>query len=170
MQLKHLSFLAASATLLIQAETALAQSDPNLLNQTPTENPNSISNPNIPPANYPSSIPLGDINQQGGIINNNNGVLGQQINCGRACLYFYTDFSKNDARFGAGINIPLFAPENELTGAQSKKTLYDVESGYIKTISEACLAKDIVKAELSAKGLARIWNVDYKTLLRHSCG
>ena len=163
-------FATGLALILAQPSIAQSQFDPNLLNQTPTEDPNSISNPNISPANYPSSLPLGDINQQGGIINNNNGTSGQQINCGRACLYFYTDFSKNDARFGAGINIPLFAPENEFTSAQSKKTLYDVESGYIKTISEACIAKDIVKAELSAKGLARIWNVDYKTLLRPSCG
>ncbi len=169
MKRKIISILSTSATLIIQTETALAQFDPNLINQTPTESPNSISNPNIPPANYPSSLPLGDINQQGGIINNNNGTLGQQINCGRACLYFYTDFSKNDARFGAGINIPLFAPENELTSAQSKKTLYDVESGYIKAIADACQSKDLMRAELSAKGLARIWNVDYKTLLRPSC-
>jgi hypothetical protein len=121
MQLKYLSFIFASTILIIQAEAALAQFDPNFINQTPTENPNSISNPNIPSNSYPSSLPLGDINQQGRIINNNNGTSGQQINCGRACIYFYTDFSKNDARFGAGINIPLFTPENELTTAQSKK-------------------------------------------------
>lgn len=169
MKRKIISILSTSATLLIQVETTLAQFDPNLINQIPTENSSSISNPNIPPTNYPSSLPLGDINQQGGIINN-NGSLGSQNSCGRACFGVYTDFSRNDFRFGVNLSIPLFTPENELTSAQSKKTLYDVESGYIKTISEACLAKDIVKAELSAKGLARIWNVDYKTLLRPSCG
>ncbi|MBD2175327.1 hypothetical protein H6F42_00155 [Pseudanabaena sp. FACHB-1998] len=158
-----------SVTLLLYPAKIQAQFDPNLINQqipqSLVDSPNNSPNINIPTSNFP----LGDINQQGGIINN-NGLSGQQINCGRACLYFYSDFSKNDARFGAGINIPLFAPENELTTAQSKKTLYDVESGYIKSISEACQTKDIVRAELSAKGLARIWQVDYKTLLRPSCG
>jgi len=155
--------------LLIYPAKVQAQFDPNLVNQQIPQSPVDILN-NPPNIIIPTSnSPLGDINQQGGIINN-NGSSGQQINCGRACLYFYTDFSKNDARFGAGINIPLFAPENELTSAQSKKTLYDVESGYIKAISEACLAKDIIRAELNAKGLARVWNVDYKTLLRPSCG
>jgi hypothetical protein len=112
---------------------------------------------------------LGDFNQQGGIINN-NGSLGQTNSCGRSCVNFYTDFSRNDSRFGVNLSIPLSASENELNSAQSKLTLYNVESGYIKAISEACLAKDIIRAELSAKGLARVWNVDYKTLLRPSCG
>ena len=155
--------------LLLYPAKVQAQFDPNLVNQQPPQSPidipNNASNINIPT----SSFPLGDINQQGGVINN-NGLSGQQINCGKACLYFYSDFSRNDARFGAGINIPLFASENELTTAQSKKTLYDVESGYIKSISEGCQTKDFIRAELSAKGLARIWNVDYKTLLRPSCG
>ena len=161
--------IGTSVTFLLYPAKIQAQFDPNLINQqtlqSPLDIPHSAPNINIPTLNSP----LGDINQQGGIINN-NGLSGQQINCGRACLYFYSDFSKNDARFGAGINIPLFSPENELTTAQSKKTLYDVESGYIKSISEACQTKDIIRAELSAKGLARIWNVDYKTLLRPSCG
>lgn len=169
MKLKCLSYILASATLIIQAETAFAQFDPNFINQTPTGTPSSISNPNIPPTNYPLSIPLGDINQQGGIINN-NGSLGSQNSCGRACFGIYTDFSRNDSRFGVNLSIPLSTPENELTSAQSKRTLYDVESGYIKAISDACQSKDSMRAELSAKGLARIWNVDYKTLLRPSCG
>ncbi len=141
---------------------AQAQTDPTL-SVPQTQIPFNTSN-FIPSTNYP----LGDLTQQG--IINNNGSLGQTNSCGRACVYFYTDFSRNDARFGAGINIPLFAPENELTSAQSKKTLYDVESGYIKAIADACQSKDLIRAELSAKGLARIWNVDYKTLLRPSCG
>ena len=115
-----------------------------------------------------TSYPFADINQQG--IINNNGSLGQTNSCGRACINFYTDFSRNDSRFGVNLSIPLSTPENELTSAQSKRTLYDVESGYIKAISEACLAKDVIRAELNAKGLARVWSVDYKTLLRPSCG
>jgi hypothetical protein len=123
---------------------------------------NSTFNPSI---NYP----LGDVNQQGGIINNNSS-LGQTNNCGRACINLYTDFSRNDSRFGVNLSIPLSEPSNELVSAQSKRTLYEVESGYIKAISEACQVKDSLKAELSAKALSRIWNVDYKTLLRSSCG
>jgi len=168
MNLKYISSLITIASLSIQAQSALAQFEPNLVNQNSTVNPSNIFNPNDSSTIYPS-LPLGDINQQGGIINNNGG-LGQQNSCGRACINFYTDFSRNDSRFGVNLSIPLFAPENELTSAQSKRTLYDVESGYIKAISDACQAKDIVKAELSAKGLARIWNVDYKTLFRPSCG
>ena len=124
--------------------------------------------PNIQIPTNTTTIPL-DINQQGGIINN-NGSLGQTNNCGRSCINFYTDFSRNDSRFGVNLSIPLSEPSNELTSAQSKLTLYTVETGFIKAISEACLAKDIIRAELNAKGLARVWNVDYKTLLRPSCG
>jgi len=124
--------------------------------------------PNIQIPTNTTAIPLGDINQQGGIINN-NGSLGQTNSCGRSCVNFYTDFSRNDSRFGVNLSIPLSEPSNELTTAQSKRTLYEVESGFIKAISEACLAKDIIRAELNAKGLARVWNVDYKTLLRPSC-
>jgi len=162
--LKLLKVFYTTAILLLIAIPANAQVDTNIPNP---QFPNSSTFPNT--GFVAPTLPLGDINQQGGIINN-NGALGQQNSCGRACFGIYTDFSRNDSRFGVNLSIPLFAPENELTSAQSKKTLYDVESGYIKTISEACLAKDIVKAELSAKGLARIWNVDYKTLFRPSCG
>jgi len=124
--------------------------------------------PNIQIPTNTTAIPLGDINQQGGIINN-NGSLGQTNSCGRSCINFYTDFSRNDSRFGVNLSIPLSEPSNELSSAQSKRTLYEVEAGFIKAISEACLAKDIIRAELNAKGLARVWNVDYKTLLRPSC-
>lgn len=142
----------------IQAQTDPTSSIPE--SQIPLNN--STFNPSI---NYP----FGDINQQGDVINN-NGSLGQTNNCGGSCINFYTDFSRNDFRFGVNLSIPLSEPSNELTTAQSKRTLYEVESGYIKAISEACLAKDVIRAELSAKGLARVWNVDYKTLLRPSCG
>ncbi|MEI3649155.1 MAG: hypothetical protein V6D39_04055 [Dolichospermum lemmermannii FEM_B0920] len=50
------------------------------------------------------------------------------------------------------------ASENELTSDQAKRTLYDVESGYIKTISEACQSKDFIRAELSAKRVfEKLW-------------
>ena len=99
--------IGTSVTLLLYPAKLQAQSDPNLINQqtpqSPVNIPNYTPNINIPTSNFP----LGDINQQGGIINN-NGLSGQQINCGKSSLYFYSDFSRNDARFGAGINIPLF--------------------------------------------------------------
>ena len=94
--------------------------------------------PNIQIPTNTNTIPLGDINQQGGIINN-NGSLGQTNSCGRSCVNFYTDFSRNDSRFGVNLSIPLSEPSNELATAQSKRTLYEVESGFIKAISEACL-------------------------------
>jgi len=128
------------------------------------QNPTDLSNL-IPPTN--PTFPYGDINQQGGIIN--NGINGQS-NCGRACLGFYTDFSRNDTRFGINLSIPLSAPENEVTSAQAKRTLYDVEAGYIKGIAEACQSKDYLRAELNAKGLARVWSItDPKALLSNSC-
>ncbi len=161
--------ISTSVALLLYPAKVKAQFDPNFINQqtpqSPVNIPNNTSNINIPT----STFPLGDFNQQGGIINN-NGSLGQTNNCGRSCINFYTDFSRNDSRFGVNLSIPLSEPSNELSTAQSKRTLYDVESGFIKGISEACLAKDIIRAELNAKGLARVWNVDYKTLLRPSCG
>ncbi len=151
------------AILLFMPISANAQVDSNIL---PTQIPN---NSNFSNTGFVSpSSPYGDINQQGGIINN-NGSLGQQNSCGRACINFYTDFSRNDSRFGVNLSIPLSTPENELTSAQSKKTLYDVESAYIKAIADACQSKDLMRAKLSAKGLARVWNVDYKTLLHPSC-
>ncbi|MDK2408585.1 hypothetical protein QHH11_09915 [Aphanizomenon sp. PH219] len=175
MRSTKLSILAISATLLIHPTIAKAQVEEISVNQQPTQIPtgvlNNASNLYTSPTNYPSptTYPYSDITQQGGIINN-NGTLGQINNCGRACINFYTDFSRNDYRFGANLSIPLFAPENEITSAQSKKTLYDVEMGYIKSIADACQAKDRIRVELSAKGLARIWNLDYKTLLHPSCG
>ena len=67
--MKLISLLFTSATLLIHAETAIAQFNPNLINSTSTENLKSIFSPNIPSSEY--ALPFGDINQQGGIINNN---------------------------------------------------------------------------------------------------
>lgn len=159
MLLKH-SYFSVTASILLLIPISVNAQEEQTIPQPQNPLNSSTLNPSI---NYP----LGDLTQQG--IINNNASLGQTNNCGRACINFYTDFSRNDSRFGVNLSIPLFAPENELTSAQSKRTLYDIESGYIKAISEACLAKDIIRAELSAKGLARVWNVDYKTLLRPSC-
>jgi hypothetical protein len=161
MPLKHLNLFITNFFLLLISTSANAQIEPPIPN-IEIPNNSTLSNTSF----STPTLPLGDINQQGGIINN-NGTLGQTNNCGRACINFYTDFSRNDFRFGANLSIPLFVPENELTSAQAKRTLYDVESEYIKTISEACQSKDFIRAELSVKGLARIWNRDYKSL---SCG
>ena len=56
------------------------------------------------------------------------------------------------------------ASENELTSDRAKRTLYDVESGYIKTISEACQSKDFIRAELSAKRVFEKW---YSVIFKH---
>jgi hypothetical protein len=47
---------------------------------------------------------------------------------------------------------------------QKERTLYDVESGYIKTISEACQSKDFIRAELSAKRMFEKW---YSVIFKH---
>jgi hypothetical protein len=160
MLLKH-SHISMTASILLLIPISVSAQEEQTIPQSQIPLNNSTLNPSI---NYP----LGDLTQQG--IINNNGSLGQTNSCGRSCINFYTDFSRNDSRFGVNLSIPLSEPSNELSNAQSKRTLYEVESGFIKAISEACLAKDIIRAELNAKGLARVWNVDYKTLLRPSCG
>jgi hypothetical protein len=58
----------------------------------------------------------------------------------------------------------------QLIDIQKQRSESEIASNYIKAIADACQAKDSIRAELSAKGLARIWNVDYKTLLHPSCG
>ncbi len=160
MLLKH-SHISITASILLLIPISVNAQEEQTIPQAQIPLNNSTLNPSI---NYP----LGDLTQQG--IINNNGSLGQTNSCGRSCINFYTDFSRNDSRFGVNLSIPLSEPSNELSNAQSKRTLYEVEIGFIKAISEACLAKDIIRAELNAKGLARVWNVDYKTLLRPSCG
>ncbi len=159
MLLKH-SHISITASILLIIPISVNAQEEQTIPQPQIPLNNSTLNPSV---NYP----LGDFNQQG--IINNNGSL-QTNNCGRSCINFYTDFSRNDSRFGVNLSIPLSELSNELSSAQSKLTLYTVETGFIKAISEACLAKDVIRAELNAKGLARVWNVDYKTLLRPSCG
>ena len=58
----------------------------------------------------------------------------------------------------------------QLIDIQKQRSESEIASNYIKAIADACQAKDSIRSELSAKGLARIWNVDYKTLLHPSCG
>ena len=53
---------------------------------------------------------------------------------------------------------------------QRQRSEAEIASNYIKLIADACQARDLIRAELSARGLARIWNIDYKTLLGNSCG
>ena len=160
MPLKH-SYVSITASILLLIPISVKAQVEQTIPQPQIPVNNSTLNPSI---NYP----LGDLTQQG--IINNNGSLGQTNNCGRACINFYSDFSRNDSRFGVNLNIPLSEPSNELIRSQSKRTLYEVESGYIKSISDACQVKDSIRAELSAKALGRIWGVEYKTLLRPSCG
>jgi hypothetical protein len=64
------------------------------------------------------------------------------------------------------------------TNAENNKQLVDIQrqrsenqiaSDYIKAISDACQIKDAIRAELNAKALARVWAVDYKSLLSPNC-
>ncbi len=58
----------------------------------------------------------------------------------------------------------------QLVDIQKQRSETEIATNYIKAIADACQSKDSIRAELTAKALGRIWNVDYKTLLRPSCG
>ncbi len=53
---------------------------------------------------------------------------------------------------------------------QRQRNEFEIISNYTKQISEACQARNFITAELNARGLARILNVDYKVLLEKHCG
>jgi hypothetical protein len=90
MLLKHSHISITASILLLIPISVNAQEEQTIIQpQIPLNNSN--VNPSI---NYP----LGDLTQQG--IINNNGTLGQPNSCGRSCINFYTDFSRNDSRFG----------------------------------------------------------------------
>ncbi|MTJ15845.1 MULTISPECIES: hypothetical protein [unclassified Dolichospermum] len=92
------------------------------------------------------TIPTNNINDIGG--NQIEGVFG-----------FIHSFSSPD-KTNAETN-------RQLVNIQKQRSESEIGRDYIKMIADACQAKDLFRAELTAKGLARIWNVDYKGL---SCG
>lgn len=90
---------------------------------------------------------------------NINGMMGNQI---EGLLGVIHSFNSPD-QINADTN-------RQLVDIQKQRSESEIATNYIKAIADACQAKDLIRAELTAKALARIWNVDYKTLLRPSCG
>ncbi|WP_143046350.1 hypothetical protein [Trichormus sp. NMC-1] len=118
-------------------------------------------------------------------VNSNTGSLNYP-NCGGTCSFAIMRTTPTNNLNGTGGNqiegvigvIHSFSSPDQ-TNAETNRQLVDIQkqrseseitSNYIKIIADACQAKDLIRAELNAKGLARIWNVDYKTLLHPSCG
>ncbi|WP_148279043.1 hypothetical protein [Anabaena sp. 90] len=88
--------------------------------------------------------------------NNINGTGGNQIEGVVGVIHSFSSPDQKNAE-----------TNRQLVDIQKQRSESEIGRDYIKMISEACQAKDSIRAELSAKGLARIWNVDYKSL---SCG
>ena len=132
---------------------------PTTLLQTGSNNFANV-NSNIGALNYPNcggtcafaimrTIPANNIN---GIINNQiEGVIG--------LIHTFNSPDQTNAD-----------TNRQLVDIQKQRSESEIATNYIKAISDACQTKDSIRAELSAKALGRIWNVDYKTLLRPSCG
>jgi len=57
----------------------------------------------------------------------------------------------------------------QIVEIQQQRSENEIASIYIKAIADACQTKDLIRAELSAKALARIWAVEYVSLLSHNC-
>jgi hypothetical protein len=132
---------------------------PTTLQQTGTNNYANV-NSNVGTLNYPScsgSCAFGVLRTSPN--NGINGTTGNQI---EAVIGMIHSFNSPD-QTNADTN-------RQLVDIQKQRSESEITSNYIKAISDACQSKDSIRAELSAKALARIWNVDYKTLLRPSCG
>ena len=91
--------------------------------------------------------------------NNFNGTVGNQIEAVFGIIYSFNSPDQTNAD-----------TNRQLVDIQKQRSESEIATSYIKAISDACQAKDSIRAELTAKALGRIWNVDYKTLLRPSCG
>jgi hypothetical protein len=91
--------------------------------------------------------------------NNINGIINNQIEGVFGLIHTFNSPDQTNAD-----------TNRQLVGIQKQRSESEIETNYIKLISDACQAKDSIRAELSAKALGRIWNVDYKTLLNPSCG
>lgn len=149
--------------------------DPSV-NSTNLENPNSIT---VTPTTL---LQTGSNNYAN--VNSNLGALNYP-NCGGTCAFAIMRTTRANNINGTVSNqmegimgvIHSFSSPDK-TNAQSNRQLVNIQqqrseseiaSNYIKTIADACQNKDIVRAELTAKALGRIWNVDYKTLLHSNC-
>ncbi len=132
---------------------------PTTLQQTGTNNYANV-NSNVGLLNYPNcngSCAFGILRTSPS--NGINGTTGNQIEAVIGVIHSFNSPDQTNAD-----------TNRQLVDIQKQRSESEIATTYIKSISDACQAKDSIRAELSAKGLARIWNVDYKTLLRPSCG
>lgn len=91
--------------------------------------------------------------------NNINGTISNQIEGVIGVIHSFSSPDQKNAE-----------TNRQLIDIQKQRSESEISSNYIKTIADACQNKDIITAELTAKALARIWSVDYKTLLHPNCG
>jgi hypothetical protein len=117
------------------------------------------------------------VNSSGGSIN--------QSGCNGTCIYAFVRTSptsnnglvSNHVEGVIGVMHVLNSPDQmnaetnrQMVDMQRQRNEFEIANNYIKLIKEACQARDFITAELTARGLARIWNEDYKDLLRNHCG
>ena len=109
-----------------------------------------------------------------------------QSGCNGTCFYGFVRTAPNNNNNGSGstqfeavvglmhvLNSPdqMNAETNRLMmDMQRQRNEFEIISNYTKLIKEACQARDFITAELNARGLARILDVDYKVLLENRCG
>ena len=132
---------------------------PTTLLQTGSNNYANV-NSNIGSLNYPNcGGSCGFVIMRTTPTNNINGTSSNQIEGIIGVIHSFRSPDQKNAE-----------TNRQLIDIQKQRSESEIASNYIKAIADACQAKDSIRAELSAKGLARIWNVDYKTLLLPSCG
>jgi hypothetical protein len=117
-------------------------------------------------------------------INSSAGSINQS-GCNGTCIYAFLRTSptnnngliSNQVEGVIGVMHVLNSPDQmnaetnrQMMDIQRQRNEFEIANNYIKLISEACQARDFSTAELNARGLARIWNQDYKALLGNSCG
>lgn len=117
-------------------------------------------------------------------VNSNIGALNYP-NCGGTCAFAIMRTSPaningimtNQIEGVIGLIHTFNSPDQtnadtnrQLIDIQKQRSESEIATNYIKSISDACQAKDSIRAELNAKALGRIWNVNYKTLLNPNCG
>ncbi len=132
---------------------------PTTLQQTGTNNYANV-NSNVGLLNYPNcngSCAFGIVRTSPS--NGINGTTGNQIEGVIGVIHTFNSPDQSNAD-----------TNRQLVDIQKQRSESEIATTYIKSIADACQAKDSIRAELSAKALGRIWNVDYKTLLRPSCG
>jgi hypothetical protein len=132
---------------------------PTTLLQTGSNNYANV-NSNIGSLNYPNcGGSCGFVIMRTTPTNNINGTSSNQIEGIIGVIHSFRSPDQKNAE-----------TNRQLIDIQKQRSESEIASNYIKAIADACQAKDSIRSELSAKGLARIWNVDYKTLLHPSCG